>query len=241
METPYIVTATGTDIGKTYLMQQCIQALQQAGQPVHAYKPVVSDFSMENLVDTGQILTALGRELTLENIQAVSPWRYQAPLTPSMAAAAEGREVDFDAIVAFCQQIQTKKAHVLIESVGGVMAPLTHTHTMLDWMVALGYPAILVTGSYLGTLSHTLTAIEVLAHAKVPLAAVVLNETPSSTVPFADTLQTLRQWLKGVPLISLSWGETLDSVELWRIIGRKAPGDVNVKARNPISGTFSVG
>ena len=43
--------------------------------------------------------------------------------------------------------------------IGGVMVPLNRTHTTLDWMTALNLPLILVAGSYLGTISHTLTAV----------------------------------------------------------------------------------
>ena len=42
------------------------------------------------------------------------------------------------------------------------MAPIDEAHTGLDLMARLGYPVILVTGSYLGALSHTLTALAAL-------------------------------------------------------------------------------
>jgi dethiobiotin synthetase len=57
------------------------------------------------------------------------------------------------------------------------MVPLQDQHTVLDLMAALRVPAILVTGTYLGTLSHTLTAIDVLCAREIPLAAVVVNES----------------------------------------------------------------
>ena len=51
---------------------------------------------------------------------------------------------------------------LLIEGIGGIMVPLDDEHTVLDWMLVLQLPVILVAGSYLGTLSHTLTALDVL-------------------------------------------------------------------------------
>ena len=41
------------------------------------------------------------------------------------------------------------------------MVPLDAQHTVLDWMAAL-LPVLLVVGGYLGTISHTLTALDVL-------------------------------------------------------------------------------
>ena len=49
-------------------------------------------------------------------------------------------------------------------------------------------PRALVTGSYLGTISHTLTCLDVLAQRNLAIKALVVNETPGSTVPMADTI-----------------------------------------------------
>src|SRR3546814_6488776 len=46
--------------------------------------------------------------------------------------------------------------------VGGAMVPLDECHTVLDWMAALALPALLVSGTYLGAISHTLTALAAL-------------------------------------------------------------------------------
>src|SRR6185312_4226156 len=98
-----------------------------------------------------------GRPLSLDEITRISPWRFEAPLSPDMAARREGRAIDFDALVDFTRS--TASPLTLVEGVGGVMVPLDEQHTTLDWMAAVGFPVMLVTGSYLGTLSHTLTAV----------------------------------------------------------------------------------
>ena len=66
---------------------------------------------------------------------------------------------------------------MLIEGVGGIMVPLDERHTVLDWMSALRLPVLLVAGSYLGTISHTLTALHVLAQRNLDIAAVVVSES----------------------------------------------------------------
>ena len=67
------------------------------------------------------------------------------------------------------------------------MVPLDDRHTVLDWMIALDLPLILVAGSYVGTLSHTLTALDVLDRAGLEVAAVVVNETPGSAATLEET------------------------------------------------------
>jgi dethiobiotin synthetase len=115
------------------------------------------------------LLAALGREAGAAELDAIAPWRFAAPLSPDMAAALEGREIDFDALVAFSRRAVSADFHApLVEGVGGVMVPLDQTHTVRDWVAASGLPAVLVAGSYLGSMSHTLTALEALARVAAP-------------------------------------------------------------------------
>ena len=84
-------------------------------------------------------------------------------MSPDLAAAREGRSIDVDSVVTFCQTaIEQRRDILLIEGVGGVMVPLDGERTILDVMMALQLPLILVTGCYLGTISHTLTALDAL-------------------------------------------------------------------------------
>ncbi len=80
---------------------------------------------------------------------------------------------------------------LFIEGIGGVMVPLGEGRTVLDWIEALRLPVILVAGSYLGTLSHTLSALDVLKRRGLRIAAVAVCETPKSPVPLADTAATI--------------------------------------------------
>jgi dethiobiotin synthetase len=194
----FFITATGTDIGKTHLGCGLIRAWRARGLRVGAFKPVLSGFdpakAMES--DAGQLLEALGQAVSPQSLDAIAPWRYAAARSPDAAAAKEGKRVDYDAVLAASRRF-LERAHdaALIEGAGGVMAPLSDDRTMLDWIVDLQLPAILVAGSYLGTLSHSLTALEVLRARGVPVALVVMNETTGSTVPLADNAAALaRRW-----------------------------------------------
>ena len=177
--TGYFVTATGTDIGKTYVTAGLVKALS-----AKAIKPIVSGFDGGG--DAAALLEAMGEAPTLENIARMSPWRFAAPLSPDMAAARENRSIDFAELVTFTRQ-SVKDGLVFVEGVGGVMVPLTATHTTLDWMAEVKLPLILVTGSYLGTLSHTLTAVDTVSRRGLKIALVVVNESAESPVSLAET------------------------------------------------------
>jgi dethiobiotin synthetase len=203
--TTLFVTASGTDVGKTYVTARLVNELVTAGYRVRALKPVASGFDSAHPLDsdTGALLAAQGLPPSAANLDAVSPWRFVAPMSPDMAAAREGRAVPFDALVDFCRTPHAADV-TLIEGIGGVMVPLDETHTVLDWLVALAAPALLVVGSYLGTLSHALTAAAALRTRGVPLAGVVVSESAAQPVPAAETATVLARFLRPTPVVTLA-------------------------------------
>lgn len=200
------ITATGTDIGKTFVTAGLIRHWRFANRPAATLKPVVTGFDPDKAAasDPGLLLAALGRPVTLPEIERIAPWRFSAPLSPDMAALRENLAIDFDALVAFSRDaIAAAKSQLLIEGIGGVMVPLDDRHTVLDWMTALNIPAVLVTGSYLGSLSHALTAMDCLQRRQLAIKAIVVNESVGSTVPLADTVTTLRRYASSIPIVAM--------------------------------------
>jgi dethiobiotin synthetase len=200
------VTATGTDIGKTFVARGLIRALRARGRDVAALKPIMSGFEPAEAAgsDSGLLLTALGRDATLAAIAEISPWRFAAPLAPDMAAAREGRALDYPALIDFCRRAVTaNRDALLIEGVGGIMSPLDREHTMLDWLGVLELPLILVAGSYLGTISHTLTALDVLARRNLTVAALVVSATAGSPVGLDESCAAIARFAVGVPIVAM--------------------------------------
>ena len=81
------------------------------------------------------------------------------------------------------------------------MVPLDGERTVLDVMMALQLPLILVAGSYLGTMSHTLTALDALFQRRLKVMATIVSETPGSTVPLDDTVAAIGRFV--APVIGL--------------------------------------
>ena len=200
------VTATGTDVGKTFVTAGLIRALQARGRAVDALKPVVTGFDMATAKasDPGILLAALGRAVTEAEIAKMSLWRFAAPLSPDLAAGREGRALDFDALVHLTRYaIDAALDVLLVEGVGGIMVPLDQRHTVLDWMSALRVPVLLVAGSYLGTISHTLSAVDVLQRRDLEIAAIVVSESAGSTVPLDDTVATIARFVPSLAVYGL--------------------------------------
>ncbi len=214
--TRFFVTGSGTGVGKTYVTCELVRAMRRSGRHARALKPVITGFDQGTAVDSdsGLLLEAMGEALDPASIGAISPWRFAEPISPDMAAAHESRRLDAAEIAAFCRYAApgADDGVLLVEGIGGVMVPLNDRETVLDWMVTLGWPVLLVTGSYLGTLSHTLTAVEAIrAHALV-LAGIVVSESLESPVPPEETAETLRRFVGEVPVVVLPRPVTPDDI-----------------------------
>jgi dethiobiotin synthetase len=204
--TAYFVTSTGTDIGKTFVTAGLIRYLRGAGALVDALKPVMSgyDSSVVETSDPAVLLKALGKPVSAHEIERIAPWRFRAPLSPDLAATREARRIDFDELIAFSRRaVDAASGMLFIEGVGGIMVPLDAERTVLDWMAALRIPLLLVVGGYLGTISHTLTAIDVLTQHGLSIAAIVVCESERNPVELADTVASIERFSNGVDVIGL--------------------------------------
>jgi dethiobiotin synthetase len=219
----FFVTSTGTGVGKSFITASLVRQARALGRSVAAYKPVICGFDpleAENS-DTGHILESLELPLTPENIEHVSPWRYAAPLAPSISSRLENRPLDFDAMLAYCKKaMQGPEECVLIEGIGGVMSPLSENRTVIDWIEALGIPVLIVVGTYLNGISHALTALTVLQQRKIPVRAVIVNESEVSLVSILRIAEELKHWTE-LPLMPIArrkdgnWREDAKLRELW--------------------------
>ena len=204
--TAVFITATGTDIGKTFVTAGLIRHIRGAGGAVAAIKPIVSGFDPGAWQgsDPAILLAALGRPVALEEVERISPWRFKAPLSPHMAGRREGRLIVFQDVVEFCRRSMAgNRGVLLIEGVGGIMVPFDDRRTVLDLMSVLRIPAILVAGSYVGTISHTLSALEVMARRNLDIAAVVVSESEGSAASLEETVATVERFANAIDVVGI--------------------------------------
>lgn len=204
------VAGAHTDVGKTYVGCAILGAARAAGRSVDAFKPVVSGIDLADWADSdpGRLLAALGRPLDAEALDDIAPLRFTAPLSPPMAAALEGRRLVLSDLVEPCaRRVAGNTADLLlVEGAGGVMSPMAEDGLCLDLMIALRLPLVLVGGSYLGSISHTLTALEVTLSRGLAVSAVVLSESAGPGLPdFDQTVEAVARF-GGVKTISVRRG-----------------------------------
>lgn len=211
------ITATGTGIGKTLVTTALCYQLQQKGYRVRGIKPIISGWSCDEGSDTVQLLQSLSLPVNDVAIEQTSPWRFAAPLSPDMAAAHEGKLLPLTPIVEFCLSpgLNHEVDYLIIEGAGGVMTPINPQQTMLDLMDKVSATVILVTGSYLGSLSHTLTALEVIKARNLPIHSIIVSETEKSTVSLEDTKRSLQPF---TPAAVITVPRIVPSRQPWTLV-----------------------
>lgn len=206
----YFITATGTDQGKTLVTAALCWQLRAQGRRVAALKPIVSG----GTEDSECLLQSLGEPVTQENIARISLWRFRAALSPDEAARQEGRTIELEEVTDFCLQ-QSAAEITLIEGAGGVMSPLSAEVLNIDVMMAVDAPVILVSASYLGCVSHILSALFILRHHVVPVAGVVLSQADFAAQPTEVTMRSLQPHLPNdLPLICVN--HLASGGEIWK-------------------------
>ena len=104
--TAIFVTATGTDIGKTFVTAGLIRHWRAAGRSGRRAQAGDRPASIPPRPKAATPACCsrrwAGRSRRTE-IERISPWRYAAPLSPDLAARREGRALPFDELVEFCR------------------------------------------------------------------------------------------------------------------------------------------
>jgi dethiobiotin synthetase len=198
------ITGAGTGVGKTFVAAALAHQLSARGKKVVALKPVATGFRAGDPdSDPAIFLRAAGLAPGEKNLARISPWRYAEPLSPDQAARHAGKTIAPKALVEYCRAAIRENQMTLIEGIGGAFTPLAENFLVADWIKALRAPFLLVTGSYLGTLTHTLATLEALGRRKLAPKAIVVSQPLEAPVPLRETLASLTAEAGGVPVFPL--------------------------------------
>ncbi len=212
----YFVTATGTDIGKTYVSARLIEAWRARGIVAEATKPLMSGFDEDALEqsDAGRLLVAMGRAVTPASVSEICLHRLAPPLAPNVAMRQAGITQKYNEIRGFVARRLSVAADVhLVEGAGGVMSPLTDETLQIDLMADLQLKVILVTAPYLGSISHTLTAIDALRARGLEIAALVVSQPSVAGADLTSFITEVGRFRK-LPIAGIAHEESAKNLDL---------------------------
>lgn len=188
MHDKIFITGIGTNVGKTVVSAVLCEALQ-----ADYWKPVQSGTEEGRDVDTVRLLIS-----NTKTVFHTSAYELKLPASPNIAASAENTVVELEKL-----KIPKTENRLIIEGAGGLLVPLTHEKTYLDFVTANKLSVVVVISSYLGCINHTLLTFEVLQKHNVPVRFAVLNGTFDEEVK-----KTLLRFVN-VPFITIVQSESV--------------------------------
>ena len=176
-----VVCGTDTDVGKTIVSAWLVQGLKAT-----YWKPVQSGLEGGGDRERVRLLLNLPSERLLPEVYA-----FTQPVSPHWAAELDQQPLDPERL-----KLPESSGHLVVETAGGVMVPLTRSWLQIDQLKQWNLPIVLVARSGLGTLNHTLLTLEALRLRNLKVLGLILNGPPH-----ADNPDTLEQ-LGGVPVLA---------------------------------------
>lgn len=171
----YFITSTGTNIGKTLVTSALAYALKANEKNVKAIKPIISGYNFNTENDLSILCLAQGLNNNESSHQSISLHRFSQPLSPDAILRKAEKNLDINKLLAFIKNFQHTE-YLLVEGLGGAFAPLDAGYTNFDLMRDANLEAILVCGSYLGSLSHTIATYTALRNGGINIKAVIVTE-----------------------------------------------------------------
>ncbi len=194
----YAVSGIDTDIGKTAVTGIIARQLHDNGVAVFTGKVVQTGCTgiSEDILAHRALM---GISPTAEDQSGMScPFVYPVPCSPHLAASLAGAgEIDLEQFDRATAELLHRYDLLLIEGAGGLSVPLRRDLLFVDWLAAKGYPLLLVTSPRLGSINHTLAAVEQCSHRRIDIGALLYNmhAATASAEMIADSAQIITEWL----------------------------------------------
>ncbi len=153
------ITGIGTDVGKTIASSIIVEALQ-----ADYWKPIQAG-DLDNS-DTNKVEKYVSNPTTKFHKNA---YALNTPASPHLAAEIDGIKIELDNIT----EPKTTN-HLVIEGAGGIFVPLNNSDCVID-LIQPDYKVIVVSRHYLGSINHTLMAIEILKSRNLNVAGIVFS------------------------------------------------------------------
>lgn len=207
------VTGTDTGVGKTTVSCGIAAALVRRGLRLGVFKPAetgcAADADGHLIGDDAERLRFFAA--SGQHRDTVCPYKFTQPLAPAVAAQLDGVRIDPHFLRNVHDSLVATYDLTLVEGAGGLLVPLTSSLTFCDLAVALQLPVLLVVGSKLGCINHTLLTYRVARAAGLTVIGYLMNSiSPAGDLSTQTNTAVLTQWL-GAPLGSVPF---LDGIGL---------------------------
>jgi len=206
MSNNIFITATGTDIGKTYVSALIIKKMREAGYNCGYFKPVLSGVNEKNgkLIESDCNYVINTAKIPINANDCVGYWWKEA-VSPHLAAERAGTNINIEKIKNDFLKLQNQYDYILIEGAGGITCPLNlqngQKYLLKDLIKELGVGIIILADGGLGTINSTLLTVEYAKSNNIKIEGIILNNFNPNNFMHQDNLKQV-EYLTGIKVIS---------------------------------------
>lgn len=179
------ITATGTDVGKTFVASGLARVLVRQGLDVGVWKPVQSGWAAADHPAADSAILCRAAKVA-ESANQVCSFSFAPPLTPLLAARASGVALNMAQILASGEALLQAHDLILVEGAGGLAVPLTQNKMIVDLALNLDFPVLLVAAPGLGTINQTLLSVSYARQRGLRVAGIIFNGGDPAVMPLSD-------------------------------------------------------
>ncbi len=163
------ITATNTDIGKTYTTKLLLKEFASRGIRVGVIKPIETGVIDGYCLDGEELLSCV-KELNEEflDVKSIVPITYELPAAPYVAS--NNKLIDFKKLDKKIEELEKLCDILLIEGAGGLLVPVDENTMIVDLIKYFKATALLVTHCSLGCINDTLLSKKLLEDLSIPHA-----------------------------------------------------------------------
>lgn len=164
----FFITATNTDVGKTYACEKFLNFFANANLRVGYFKPIETGVQNSSPLDGSKMLNLakkLNKDFEHISINDCVPYQFTLPASPYVAK--ENSTIDIEFLKEKKEYLQKFCDVLIVEGAGGLMVPIEKDFFMIDLIKEFDCKTFLITPSKLGCINDTLLSIEALKNRKI--------------------------------------------------------------------------
>jgi len=220
MKKGFFITGTDTGVGKTCVTVTLMHYFKQQGQVVVGMKPIAAGCELLDgqLKNTDALLLQKHASIQLA-YEKINPYAFELAVSPHIAG--KDNPVQMDKIVQYFNDLSNKADVVLVEGVGGWLAPINNDADIASLAKVLDIPVIMVVAIKLGCINHARLTFQAINAAKV-LCRGWLAVCIESNMPKEDeNIETIKSLISTPLLGILPYMEEKDFIKLASSISQK--------------------
>ena len=200
------ITATGTDVGKTFVTGLIVKKLREAGYNAGYYKAAISgaEVTADGLIpgDAAYVNQVGNIGEKTENLVS---YIYENAVSPHLAALIEGNPVKMDIVKAAYKKMASKYDYVTVEGSGGIICPIRYDNIKImleDIIKELDLSTVIIADAGLGTINATVLTVEYMKSKNIPIKGIIFNHYHEGNVMEEDNKKMV-EIMTGLPVIAL--------------------------------------